>query len=117
MTAPIHFYDYTHEELTGLLTEWGAPRHTGDQVYQWLYKKKAKSFEDMTDLPKTLREELSNKAGLSGLKLHTKQVSQDGTAQYLWQLPTSHSLVERRPLDEKGPTTTVEIDFISMALE
>ena len=36
MNAPIHFYDYTRDEMTSLLTEWGSPRHTGAQVYQWL---------------------------------------------------------------------------------
>src|SRR5437588_351247 len=85
--------------------DWGTPRHTGVQIYQWLYKKKAKSFTDMTDLPKSLREDLSNKAAFSGLKLHTKQVSLDGTAKYLWQLPA----------DEKGQSATVESVLIPMA--
>src|SRR5579872_1329936 len=105
MNAPIHFYDYTRDEMTSLLTEWGSPRHTGAQVYQWLYKKKAKGFGDMTDLSKTLREDLSAKASLSGLKLHTKQVSKDGTIKYLWQLPA----------DEKGLGPTVESVLIPMA--
>ena len=105
MTTPINFYDFNREEMTNLLTEWGSPRHTGAQVYQWLYKKKAKGFGDMTDLPKALREDLSSKAALSGLRLHTKQVSQDGTIKYLWQLPT----------DAMGPGATVESVLIPMA--
>lgn len=105
MTKPIHFYDYSKDELTKLLTDWGLPRHTSDQIFQWLYKKKAKSFEAMTDLSKTLRENLAQKASLSGLTLQTKQVSQDGTAKYLWQLPA----------DEKGQTAVVESVLIPMA--
>ena len=105
MTGPINFYDFNREEMTNLLTEWGSPRHTGAQVYQWLYKKKAKGFGDVTDLPKALREDLASKAALSGLKLHTKQVSQDGTIKYLWQMPD----------DTMGPGPTVESVLIPMA--
>ena len=106
MTEPIHFYNYSKDELTQLLTDWGLPRHTSDQVFQWLYKKKAKSFEAMTDLSKSLREELAQKASLSGLKLQTKQISQDGTAKYLWELPP----------DEKGQTAVVESVLIASSI-
>ena len=87
METLTNFYDLTLDELTALLTQWGAPRHTGGQVYRWLYQKKARNFEEMTDLPKALREELTSKALVMPLKLHTKQVSSDGTAKYLWDLP------------------------------
>jgi 23S rRNA (adenine2503-C2)-methyltransferase len=87
----IQFYDLNRDELSKLLVDWGLPRHTGPQIYQWLYKKRAGGFEEMTDLSKALRDDLSSKAALSGLKLHTKQASQDGTVKYLWQLsPDTH---------------------------
>lgn len=101
----INFFDQTREELSTVLTEWGAPRHTGHQVFHWLYQKRADSFEAMTDLSKSLREDLAAKATLSSLKLHTKQVSQDGTAKYLWQLAS----------DEKGQGGLVESVLIPMA--
>ncbi len=107
MNKPIHLYNYSKAELTQLLCDWGLPRHTGDQVFQWLYKKKAKDFEAMTDLSKPLREDLARRADLSGLTLHTKQVSQDGTAKYLWELPP----------DEKGQTAMVESVLIPMAFD
>lgn len=98
-------YNYSKDELTNLFIEWGSPKHTGAQIFRWLYQKKAKDFDAMTDLSKEMREDLSKKAGLSGLKLATKQVSQDGTAKYLWQLPP----------DEKGDTAVVESVLIPMA--
>ena len=107
MNKPIHLYNYSKDDLTQLLTDWGLPRHTGDQVFQWLYKKKAKNFEAMTDLSKSLREDLSQKADLSGLTLQTKQVSQDGTAKYLWDLPP----------DATGQTASVESVLIPMAFD
>lgn len=101
----IHFYDLNRDELTKLLVEWGLPRHTGAQIYQWLYKKRAGGFEEMTDLSKSLRENLAAKADLSALKLHTKQASQDGTIKYLWQLPP----------DAQGQAGFVESVLIPMA--
>jgi len=86
---PVHLYDYNREELTRLLTDWGSPRHTGSQIYQWLYKKRAKAFGEMSDLSKSLREDLSLKSDFSSLTLHTKQSSQDGTVKYLWRLKES----------------------------
>lgn len=105
MNASLNLYDFSRDELISLFTEWGAPRHTGIQVFHWLYKKKVQSFEEMTDLPKTLREDLVNKATLSAVKLHTKQTSLDGTIKYLWELP----------LDETGKTAVVESVLIPMA--
>lgn len=83
----INLYDQNREELAALLTGWGAPKHAGLQVFHWLYQKKAGDFSAMTDLSKEFREELSTKATLSSLKLHTKQESQDGTIKYLWEIP------------------------------
>jgi 23S rRNA (adenine2503-C2)-methyltransferase len=87
LLPPLDLYNLTREELTQFLAQSGAPRHTGGQVYQWLYRKKAGTFDEMTDLPKTLREELSLKTRLTPLSLAGKQTSADGTVKYLWALP------------------------------
>jgi 23S rRNA (adenine2503-C2)-methyltransferase len=105
LESPVHFYNHTREELTGIFTQWGAPRHTGTQAFQWLYQKRVGSFEEMTDLPKELRQDLAQKATLSTLKLHTRQASQDGTVKYLWQLAP----------EGKGPGALVESVLIPMA--
>jgi len=107
MDAPVNFYNLTRDELTQLITDWGLPRHNAQQIFQWLYKKKAKSFEDMTDLSKSLREDLAAKATLSTFKLHTKQVSKDGTTKYLWELNP----------DILGQTAQVESVLIPMAID
>ncbi|HXL74064.1 MAG TPA: 23S rRNA (adenine(2503)-C(2))-methyltransferase RlmN [bacterium] len=107
METPVNFYNLTRDELTQMITDWGLPRHNAQQIFQWLYKKKAKSFEDMTDLSKSLREDLFAKATLSTFKLHTKQVSQDGTTKYLWELNP----------DEHGQTAQVESVLIPMAVD
>ncbi|HTC21973.1 MAG TPA: 23S rRNA (adenine(2503)-C(2))-methyltransferase RlmN, partial [bacterium] len=105
MKSAVDFYNYSREELVKLFTEWGSPRHAGTQAFHWLYQKHVGSFDEMTDLSKELREDLSKKATLSSLQLHTRQVSKDGTAKYLWQLPP----------DGHGHTALVESVLIPMA--
>jgi len=55
-------------------------------VFQWLYRGVA-SFEEMTNLPKSLRQKLTETALLTPPAVARKQVSQeDGTIKYLWRL-------------------------------
>ena len=76
----------TLEELTVWLKEWGEPSFRAKQIFRWLYRG-VTSFEEMTDLPKALREKLSAAAFLTPPTVARKQVSQlDGTIKYLWEL-------------------------------
>jgi 23S rRNA (adenine2503-C2)-methyltransferase len=85
--------------------------------------KKVKSFEDMTDLSKNLREELNQKATLATFKLHTKQVSKDGTAKYLWELKSDDQSQNLSTSSGQDPSTLceqsamVESVLIPMALD
>ncbi len=56
------------------------------QVYNWIYLKSVKTFDDMTDLPVQTRELLKEKAVLTSLSIKDKQVSKDGTIKYLFEL-------------------------------
>ena len=53
----------TLEELTQTLREMGQPAFRGGQVFTWLHRG-VTSFEEMSDLPRALREQLA-RAGLS----------------------------------------------------
>lgn len=76
----------TPEEISGVLKELGAPSFRGKQVFSWLHKGAA-SFEEMSDLPKALREQLGERCFITVPKVARKQVSrQDGTIKYLWEL-------------------------------
>ncbi len=77
MTAP---------EITAMLKELGQPAFRGKQIYTWLHKG-AVSYDEMTNLPKTLRDTLSEKYPIYAPKVVRKQESKkDGTIKYLWQL-------------------------------
>ena len=76
----------TLPELTGTLKELGQPAFRGKQVYTWLYKG-VRSYEEMTNLPKGLRDLLAEKYPICPPEVVRKQESKkDGTIKYLWKL-------------------------------
>ena len=80
----------TQEELTAWLKELGEPAFRAKQIFRWLYRG-VRSFDEMTDLSKALREKLAGAALLTPPTVARKQVSaQDGTIKYLWELADSN---------------------------
>ena len=76
----------TLQELGALFKEMGQPAFRAKQVYTWLHKG-VRSYEEMTNLPKALRDALAEKYPLCIPQVVRKQASQkDGTIKYLWQL-------------------------------
>ncbi len=76
----------TLRELTETLSSLGEPSYRGGQVFAWFHRG-ARSYDEMTDLPKTLREKLSRAGPFTPLRAARKQVSaRDGTIKYLWEL-------------------------------
>ncbi len=76
----------TQPELASILKELGQPAFRAKQVYTWLHKG-VRTYDEMTNLPKTLRDVLSEKYPINAPKVVRKQESQkDGTIKYLWQL-------------------------------
>ena len=74
------------EEIAAYLKELGQPAFRAKQVFRWLYRG-VSSFEEMSDLPKALRQKLAESCQLTPPTVARKQVSaRDGTIKYLWQL-------------------------------
>ncbi len=81
-------YDLTLDELTALLAGWGQPAYRARQVWEWLYKHFALTFDEMTNLPGTLRERLAAETRLSIGDIVLSQLSADNqTKKVLFQLP------------------------------
>lgn len=58
------------------------------QIYEWLHKKQADSFQEMTNLSVSLREKLERNCSVMSLKVVEVQTSKlDGTQKYLFALP------------------------------
>ena len=76
----------TMEELTHTLREMGQPAFRGGQVFTWLHRG-VTSFEEMSDLPRALREQLAQTFHITAPTVARKQESRlDGTVKYLWEL-------------------------------
>lgn len=72
------------EQLVGSLSQ---PSFRAKQIYGWLHKYGVCAFDDMSNIPKTLREKLSADFRISGCKTESKYVSAlDGTVKYLFRL-------------------------------
>ena len=74
------------EELKTELQAMELPSFRARQIYTWLHRG-VRSFNEMTDLPKTLREALSERYLLTVPEVVRRQQSAlDGTVKYLWRL-------------------------------
>jgi 23S rRNA (adenine2503-C2)-methyltransferase len=76
----------TIPEIEAYLAQLGEPKFRAKQIFVWL-NKGVTSFDEMTNLSKSLREKLAEQCTLTALRVERKQVSQlDGTIKYLWRL-------------------------------
>lgn len=76
----------TLPELSAALKELGQPAFRAKQVYTWLHRG-VRSYDEMTNLPKNLREELAERFPICPPQVVRRQESaRDGTIKYLWQL-------------------------------
>lgn len=83
---PTDIKSMTLNEMTRFVGELGEPAFRGKQIFHWLHRG-ARSFEEMSDLSKPLREKLSEAAFITAPVVERKQVSAlDGTVKYLWRL-------------------------------
>ncbi|MFM1769142.1 MAG: rRNA ((2503)-C(2))-methyltransferase RlmN [Verrucomicrobiota bacterium] len=77
---------FTREALAARFQEWDQPAYRVDQLLQWLYARRAASWEAMTNLPRDLRAQLAAAFSLQPLELLRRQGSADTTQKFLWRL-------------------------------
>ncbi len=77
----------TFDELLQEFSNLGVQKFRAKQVYEWLHCHLAADYDEMSNLPKALREELTEKFPLYNCKIVKKQVSKlDNTVKYLFQM-------------------------------
>lgn len=80
----------------GQLEEWlkenGEKSFRASQIFEWLYNKRVKTFEEMSNLSKGLREKLEKNFALTTLSTIIQQESKDGTIKFLFQLQDGYSI-------------------------
>lgn len=65
----------------------GQPSYRARQIETWLWQRGVADPAQMTDLPASLRQRLSEAFSAQGLTLLHRQTSTDGTQKFLWQMP------------------------------
>lgn len=83
MKKAIHAYNIS--ELGQIISELGQPRFRTKQLTTWLYRDNVASYDEMTNLPQSLRKELETQYPLVPLRVIDKQVSLDGTRKYVFE--------------------------------
>ncbi len=74
------------EEMKSFFVEIGEKPFRAKQLYEWLWQKSARSFEEMTNLSKGLREKLELHFDLPAVKVAEEQISNDKTVKNAFQL-------------------------------
>ena len=78
----------TLDELTQQLKDMGEPAFRAKQLYQWLHVKQVRSFEEMTNISKGLKEKLAANCVLTTLKaVQVQESALDDTKKFLFALP------------------------------
>lgn len=83
MDERIHLTGLTCEELEGFAAGLGEPAYRGRQIFAALQRRRLRSFAEMTELPKALRERLAGVATASTLTAESRYVAADGTRRHL----------------------------------
>lgn len=74
------------EELTALIQEWGEPKFRAGQIFKWL-QQGVDSYDEMTDVPKPLRDKMANCYNIVTIKCKKRLESTvDDTVKYLYEL-------------------------------
>jgi len=80
------------EELEPFMLELGLPGFRADQAIHWIYEKHAQSVSEITEFSKDLREKLAQRVYISNLTLLKRQVSEDGTEKFLFELEDGETI-------------------------
>ncbi len=67
------------EQLQNWMADQKLPKYRAEQIYHWLWLKNASSFDEMSDLPKTLRALLSSHFEIKQIQTQSIQISKDKT--------------------------------------
>lgn len=70
----------------------GKERYRAVQIFKWLYQHDVSRFDEMTNVSKALRQELSQSACISRLEPETVEIGSDGTRKYLFVLEDGNAV-------------------------
>lgn len=97
----------TPDELKEIALKVGLPAFTGKQIARWMYGRKVRSIDEMTNISKVGRERLKEEYSLGVTLPSTCQVSSDGTKKYLFPVGEGNAVEAVMIPDEDRKTLCV----------
>jgi 23S rRNA (adenine2503-C2)-methyltransferase len=99
----VNLLDFDLDGLAAFCEGLGEKRFRATQLFRWIHQKGASSFDQMSDLAKSLREKLAGKASIQGLKVISQQISSDGTIKWLFDVGNGDAVESVYiPEDDRG---------------
>ncbi|HVF49844.1 MAG TPA: 23S rRNA (adenine(2503)-C(2))-methyltransferase RlmN [Pyrinomonadaceae bacterium] len=83
MEQAIHLTGLSPEELRAFVEACGEPAFRARQIFSALHRRRLRSFDEMTDLPKDFRALLAERATAATLTVESRYIAEDGTRRYL----------------------------------
>ena len=103
MTARTNLLDFTLPRLTEWFAEQGEKPFRAKQVFRWIHQRGVADFDAMTDLAKTLREKLKERAEVRAPAILSEQRSADGTVKWLFDVGVGNGIeTVFIPEDDRG---------------
>lgn len=90
MATTTDIRDLSLDEIKSFVAELGEKPYRAKQLWEWLWKKRARSFDDMSDLPKAFRTALAERTVMRPLTLVEEQRSEDGTVKCAFKTWDGH---------------------------
>jgi len=117
MNSPlIDLKNFTRSELETFLAGKGKERFRATQIFKWMYQKDVVNLQEMTNLSRDLRKELSEVCFISTLDPETVETGSDGTRKYLFTLSDGEA-VESVLIPDEGRNTLCISSQVGCAME
>ena len=102
-TEKINLLDFTSEKLKAFFLERGEKPFRATQIIKWIHQQGVENFDDMTNVSKALRQELSSIANIKPLEVAIDNESNDGTRKWLLRLADGNCIeTVFIPEDDRG---------------
>ena len=98
----------TLQELKDYFIETGEPQFRGEQVFNWMYNHLSDDFNEMLNLPKSLRKKLDEETEINTLSyVDSKISSETGTKKFIFSTKENHKIESVIIPEEKRTTLCV----------
>ena len=114
--SKLNLLDLDREGMEALVTDMGYKPFQGRNLFKWIHKHGADSFDGMTDLARKLRHQLEENAVIRAPDIIFEQPSLDGTIKWILELE-DHQRIETVYIPEEGRGTLCVSSQVGCALD